>query len=133
MLDFGMFQNLGINFGYKSPLKDVVDVCAYTGKKLTRKARTLEHIHPHSRGGVNFISNYLIAEAPINRARGNMRFDKWLRKKPEVIGHIQDYLNKFRGLKVHGRDYVETVKHTLNREARGVVTFSGRKNLDIKA
>jgi len=128
-------QNQQIPFGYKSPLKDIVSLDAYTGKILSRRQRTFEHILPHSKGGPNTISNCLITGAAINGERGNMPFSKWLKKKPGVIQNIQNYLNQLRGLIVNGQDYVETVKKTLNREAQGVVTFTGKKpqNLSYNA
>jgi len=117
-----------VGFGYKSPLKALIDLDAYTGKKLSKGQRTFEHILPHSKGGPNTIANCLITGAAINGERGNIPFFKWLQLKPSVIKNIQNYLNKFRGLKVEGKDYVETVKKTLNREARGVVTFCGNNS-----
>lgn len=137
MIDFAVFSmgKSGINgFGYKSPLKDVVDLCAYTGKRLARDKRTLEHIRPHSQGGASSLANYLMTEGPLNHERGNMPFDKWLKSKPGIAGHIQNYLNKLRGIKIDGQDYVEAVKRSLNEEARGVVAFAGRstKSLDVK-
>ncbi|OGI02695.1 MAG: hypothetical protein A2Y25_11130 [Candidatus Melainabacteria bacterium GWF2_37_15] len=126
-------QNNSLGFGYKSPLKDIVDICAYTGKKLSRRERTVEHIKPHSRGGSNSLKNYLITAGPINMKRGNMRFDKWLKNMPEVVENIQKYLDKSRGLKINEKNYVEEVKVTLNREARGVVVFHGNKATRLDA
>lgn len=124
-----------VNFGYKSPLKPIIDTDAYTGKLLSRRERTFEHIHPHSQGGPNSISNCLITGAKINGERGNMPFYRWLKIKPGVIKNIQNYLNKYRGLMVEGQNYVEVVKRTLNKEARGVVVFRGKEaqNLSYKA
>ena len=120
-------QSNSLSFGYKSPLKDIVNLCAYTGKILPKSQRTLEHIKPHSKGGASSLANYLVTDGPINWQRGSMRFDRWLKSMPEVAKNIQNYLNNLRGLKVSGTDYVEEVKKTLNREARGVVAFSGNK------
>jgi len=130
--------NQQVSFGYKTPLKDLINLDAYTGKILSRGQRTFEHIHPHSKGGPNTIANCLITGAAINGERGNMPFSKWLKIKPSVIKHIQNYLDQFRGLNVNGQNYVETVKQTLNKEAQGVVTFKGQsaqkdKNLSYVA
>lgn len=114
-----------IGFGYSSPIKDYIDTCAYTGKQLKRNQRTLEHIKPHSKSGQNIMSNYLVAGQKINEARGNMPFTKWLRIFPQAIKNIQNYLDKYRGLKINGVDYVEVVKKTLNKEAKGIVSFRG--------
>jgi len=124
-----MLVNQQVSFGYCPQLKNVVSLDAYTGKTLHREERTLEHIKPHSKKGrdINNIGNLLITERDINGQRKNTRFDKWLNDRPEIVKNIQDYLNKLRGLKVDGIDYVEELKKTLNTEARGVVTFQGNK------
>lgn len=117
-----------VSFGYKSPVKKIAKYGAYTGKKFTEKIRpTFEHILPHSKGGPTSIANCLATTAKSNNARGNMRFDKWLKKMPSVIKNIQKYLNRMRGIKIKGIDYVKVVKKTLNREARGVAVFRGNK------
>lgn len=122
-----------MSFGYSSPVKKLANYCAYTGKRFTRTVKpTFEHIKPHSKGGPNGIENCIAVTEKINSARGNMRFDKWLKVFPEAVDNIQSYLNKMRGIKIDNRDYVETVKKTLNREARGYVTFKGN-GLDLKA
>ena len=125
--NLNLVQNQQVNFGYSSPLKAIIGLDAYTGKALARHQRTFEHILPHSKGGPNTIANCLITGSAINGERGNMNFDKWLKIKPSVIKNIQNYLDKFRGLQVNGQDYVETVKRTLNKEAKGVVTFKGNQ------
>ncbi len=121
-----------LSFGYSSPVKKIAKICAYTGKEFGKSLRpTFEHILPHSKGGANGIANCLATTATSNHARGNMRFDKWLRLNPGVTGHIQNYLNNMRGIKIDDTDYVEAVKKTLNREARGVAAFAGNK-MNIK-
>lgn len=122
-----------VSFGYKSPIKDIMDTCAYTGKKIPRKLRSVEHIKPKSKGGPNKLENYLMVERNINSERSNTPFHKWLKEKPNVVKHIQNFLNKYRGKIVEGKNYVEEVKKTLNKEAKGAVTFKGNKKLDIKA
>jgi CRISPR/Cas system Type II protein with McrA/HNH and RuvC-like nuclease domain len=122
-----------LSFGYRSPVKKIARYCAYTGKKFTKNLKpTFEHIKPHSKGGQNSIDNCLATTAKSNHLRGNQRFDKWLQENPEVAKNIQAYLDKMRGTKIEGKDYVEAVKKTLNREARGLVSFKG-KYLDITA
>lgn len=122
------------NFGYKSPLKPLIELDAYTGEILKAGNRTFEHIHPHSKGGKNTIANCLITGAPINHERGNMDFSKWLKIKPSVAQNIQNYLDKYRNLVVNGQNYVKAVLPTLNNEAKGVVTFHGNnKKLNLSA
>jgi hypothetical protein len=120
------------NFGYKSPVKDAAIHCAYTGELFTNKNKpTFEHICPKSLGGSNDISNCLATTLKSNNKRGNMLFNKWLILFPRVIKNIQNYLNEMRGVEINGHDYVEEVKKTLNKEAKGVAVFHGNR-LDYK-
>lgn len=115
-----------LSFGYKTPLKHLIGICAYTGASLSQSNRSFEHILPHSKGGTNAAANCLITGIAINNERGNMPFFKWLTSHPWVAKNVQNYLDKYRNLSVGGINYVEQVKRTLNREAKGVVTFTAR-------
>lgn len=53
-------------------------ICAYTGKKLSYKEATLDHILPKSRGGKNDWNNMVISDGEINRKKSN--------KTPEEAG-----------------------------------------------
>ena len=117
-----------LSFGYKSPVKQIAKYCAYTGKEFTKNLKpTFEHIKPHSKGGPTNLANCIATTAKSNNARGNMPFSKWLKIHPEVIKNIQKYLDGMRGTIIEGKDYVETVKKTLNHEAHGVAFFKGNK------
>lgn len=125
-----MLMELGFCGG--NSVKNVINTCAYTGRELARRARTFEHILPKSKGGTYDISNGLVTAAPVNHARGNIPLSKWFKMHPDMARNVQKYLDKYRGIKIMGRDYVEEVKRTLNDRAAGVVSFKGKK-LNIKA
>lgn len=115
-----------VDFGYRSPIKSIAKHCAYTGEEFTKKKKaTFEHIVPHSMNGKNDISNMLATTSDSNSRRGNMPFDLWIKQNPEVAVNIQNYLKEMRKLESGKINYVEVVKPTLNKEARGVVTFYG--------
>lgn len=107
-------------------LKDNVDICAYSGKLLLPKKRSLEHVKARSKGGASDISNYIITGIKINSHREDEPLSLVLKKNPDYVKNIQSYLDKVRGLIINGRDYVKTVIPTLNREAKGVAVFKGR-------
>ena len=109
-------------------LKEKIDIDAYTGKKLRKNDKSIEHIQPASRNGMNDVSNYLVVHRKINEERGNTPFWEFLQDFPEVIKNIQSYLDRYRGMQFKGENYVEAVKATLNREAKGVVSFRGKNN-----
>ena len=118
------YINSFITFGYSSEVKRIAKHCAYTGKTFNGKTHpTFEHIRPHCKGGKNNISNCLAVTKEINNKRGCMPFIMWIKKFPEVIQHIQDYLNELRGQRINNVDYVEAVKKTLNEEAKGLAVF----------
>jgi len=108
-----------ISFGYKSPVKKIAQHCVCTGKAFIESNRaTLEHILPQSKGGRNGIDNCLATLARPNQQRGDMVFDKWLKKKPKTAKHVQDYLIELRGATIKGRDCVESVKNFEQRSKR---------------
>jgi hypothetical protein len=129
-------NNNNVSFKYKSKLKDVATTCAYLAEPFTKNNKaTVEHIKPFSRGGASTLSNYLAVMAKPNQQRGNIAFDLWLTKMPQIAKNIQDYLDKMRGIIIDGQDYVKVVVPTLNKESKGKFTFKGKierqKYLDI--
>ena len=132
MLDVNFIQNQRVGFHCRKSLREAVDICAYTGKKLLLEERTVEHIKPlhPARGwkkepGINNMNNLLITGHEINDERRNRPFYEWVRSRPDVVKNIQNYLDRLRGIIINNRDYVEEVKNTLNYEARGIVVFKG--------
>lgn len=132
----GLSYNKRLKFGYRSKLKKLIALDAYTGEALPhynktaqkKFARSVDHILPHSKGGKNTDANYLVTSISTNAKRGNQDFDEWLKDNPGTAEHIQEYLDLNRGLKRHkGKDYVESVKENLNREAKGFFHFKGNK------
>ena len=109
-------------------LRDKASHCAYTGDRFTEEnPPSYEHIRPRSKRGTKRLSNGLVVTQDANARRGDTPFPDWLRENPGTADHIQDYLDEMRGTRFGDKDYVEAVKPTLNREARGVAHFSGRK------
>lgn len=96
-------------------------------KKLKKNQKSIEHIVPHSKKGPNTISNYLVVDKKINEVRGCMLFVRWLETFPEAIKNIQVYLDKYKELMVEDINYVNMVKPTLNKEAKGLITFTGKQ------
>ena len=121
-------MNNNISFGYKSPIKKIAKHCAYTAKSFSEsEPATFEHIIPHCKANSsNGIENCLAVTKDINHTRGSMPFNKWLNLFPVTRENIQAYLDEMRGTIVNGKDYVESVKETLNKEAKGVTIFKGK-------
>jgi len=130
--------NNNVRFGYRSDLKRIVNAgaadCAYCERPFTESNRaTLEHIRPHSKGGVSNVSNYLPVHARCNQIRGNEDFAPYIRTHQNKIGYIQNTLNELRGQIIDGRDYVPAVARTLNRESQGYTSFHGAIHKGINA
>jgi hypothetical protein len=64
-------------------------VCQYTGKKLTKGAGNIDHIHPQSRGGKNTWDNMVWCDKTLNSIKGDRTPDEmgWtlIRKPKEPI------------------------------------------------
>ena len=125
-------NNLSLN--YKSEIKEKINISAYTGREMKPKDKSIEHIQPHSKGGKNSETNYLIVEKHINQKRGNLPFHLWLEKMPKTAEKIQNYLDFYRGkiiLNKTKEDYVESVIPKLNEQAKGVVVFKNKLNFTV--
>lgn len=84
---------------YKAPIKRVAKHCAYTGEEFNKNdIATIEHIKPRAAYGNNDIGNCLVVKSSINNLRGNMDFKIWLKKRPDIINHIKNYLNEVKNV-----------------------------------
>lgn len=54
------------------------DRCVYCGTLLTDKTRTVDHVVPRSHGGMDHISNYLLACLACNESKGESSVHTWL-------------------------------------------------------
>ena len=54
--------------------------CAYCDKPISGKDKTLDHMHPVSRGGLHSIHNAVICCYSCNSRKRDMPFDQWLRR-----------------------------------------------------
>jgi 5-methylcytosine-specific restriction endonuclease McrA len=66
--------------------------CSYCGSKDV--PLQIEHIQPRAKGGTNRISNLCLACESCNTAKGTLDIAVFLKKKPEVLKHIQSQAKK---------------------------------------
>ena len=63
--------------------------CALTGRKLRPKQAALDHITPISRGGSHVIDNAQILDKRVNRAKGTMNNDEFIKLCCAVARHAR--------------------------------------------
>jgi 5-methylcytosine-specific restriction endonuclease McrA len=63
--------------------------CALTGRTLTPKICSLDHIIPVSRGGLHRIENAQILHRDVNRAKGTLTNEEFLQLCREVVDHSE--------------------------------------------
>ena len=92
---------------------------------LKESTQTIEHVHPHSKGGPNDTDNYLAECGECNHPRGNMSYMKWLKVHPEYPVNAQKHIEWFQQQIVDGKidkkydDYGTKIKETLSKESNG--------------
>lgn len=55
-----------------------LDICAYCGIDLCDRTRTVDHVVPRSRGGLDHASNYVLACGSCNESKGDKTVFEWL-------------------------------------------------------
>lgn len=96
---------------------------------------TVEHIHPHSLGGVDEMSNFGGASSRENTQRGNCNFTDQLIKRPETRKNCQKYLDRAIELAKNGtfdsinlnKKYIEDFKNTIKKESKGALILDTSK------
>ncbi len=94
---------------------------------LFESGQTIEHVHPHSRGGKNDTNNYLAECGECNHKRGNVSYMTWLKIHPEYPVNVQKHIEWFQQQQVEGKfgkeydDYGVNIKKTLSKESNGVM------------
>lgn len=112
-----------INFGYSNQLKTLykkgkLPTVQYdiSGRKLTKKNATLDHVIPKSKGGKSIQENYMLATAEFNHLRGNKPLKDFMTNNGLV-----KYLSQFLGVFVDGFSgdkYVKGLLKTLDEANR---------------
>lgn len=108
-----------VSFGYSNQLKTLFkkgklpsvkyDV---SGRKLTKKNATLDHVIPKSKGGKSVTENYMLATAEFNHLRGARPLSDFL-----TVENLTRYINQFIDVHVdnfYGNKYIKGLLETLN-------------------
>lgn len=109
-----------VNFGYSNQLKTLykrgkLPSVKYdiSGRKLTKKNVTLDHVIPKSKGGASTQDNFMLATYEFNQLRGNKPLNDFM-TKPNLV----KYLNQFMDVVVdgfNGNKYIKGLLKTLDK------------------
>lgn len=112
-----------ITFGYKSILKTywlegrMPSVTHdFYGNELTKDTVTLEHIQPHSKGGLTKLSNLALSKNTSNFKRSNKPLTSVFNKEA-----FEQYCEQFKNIKLPGFDgniYINSITRTVNNLLR---------------
>lgn len=83
-----------------------------SGRRLTKKNATLDHIKPKSQGGKSVLSNYMLATNEFNSLRGARPITDFL-----TVEGLSKYINQFIGVVVdgfNGNEYVKMILKTID-------------------
>lgn len=97
------------------PLTEKVNIGFYTGKRLSKKRKSIEHLLPKSKGGRSTLSNYAVADKKTNNLRGNMDLREWLRLNPQYLDNMKNYVKEYTGLVIRGLNHGEEVWKTVKK------------------
>lgn len=70
--------------------KVYLDHCFYCGRKLTDGNRSIDHIHPLSKGGTNSSPNMVTCCKKCNTLKGNMTIPELILKLQHSLGYCTD-------------------------------------------
>lgn len=128
----------------ESTIQKMVTKYAYGGsdtqfaKRLIQKAVvTAEHIHPKSKGGPNATNNYMGECQECNGSRGNMSYDEWMKRYPNMPDNIQVHADAVTEEIIKGKiggnydDYPVDLKDAVSRETGGKVVLTVKNPEEI--
>ncbi len=99
----------------KKELKELSHICAYCGRALRDKDKTLEHILPQSAGGKTIEGNIVICCEKCNNKKGNMDINSFLASSEARLWHFQNYLNLI-DIQRGNEDYSQAVLENINND-----------------
>lgn len=106
--------------------------------RLIQKAVvTAEHIHPKSKGGPNATNNYMGECQECNGSRGNMSYDEWMRRYPNMPDNIQVHADAVTEEIIKGKiggnydDYPVDLKDAVESETQGKVVLTVKNPEEI--
>lgn len=107
--------------------------------RLIQKAVvTAEHIHPKSKGGPNATDNYMGECQECNGSRGNMSYEEWMKRYPNMPDNIQVNADAVTEEIIKGKiggnydDYPVDMKAAVEKETEGrvVITVKNPEEID---
>ncbi len=107
--------------------------------RLIQKAVvTAEHIHPKSKGGPNATNNYMGECQECNGSRGNMSYEEWMKRYPNMPDNIQVHADAVTEEIIKGKiggnydDYPVDLKAAVESETEGKVVLTVKNPEEIE-
>lgn len=72
-----------------SSFLDLIPTCAYCGRALSKYSRTIDHIHPLSKGGEDIPENKISACRSCNQAKGSLTLVEWKLELESKLRQLQ--------------------------------------------
>ena len=76
----------------KRQLKEISHICAYCGKALRDKDKTLDHVIPQCAGGKGYANNIVICCGNCNTKKGNLDINTFLANSEPRLQNFHNYL-----------------------------------------
>ena len=76
----------------KKELKEISYICAYCGKALTEKNKTIDHITPQCANGKGYANNIVVCCGNCNAKKGNVDINNFLARNEQRLHNFHNYL-----------------------------------------
>lgn len=77
----------------KQELKELSHICAYCGKALSEKDKTVDHVKPKCANGKTFVNNIVICCSKCNLQKSNIDINSFLSRDEQKLKNFYNYLN----------------------------------------
>ncbi|MCR4881631.1 MAG: HNH endonuclease [bacterium] len=118
-----------IMFG-KKQLKELSHICAYCGKALKDKDKTLDHILPQCAGGKSYANNIVICCSNCNTRKGNLDINSFLSNSEQRLENFVNYL-KLIDIQRGNNNYSQAVLKKINNSLY-IKEYKSKRDIRIK-
>ena len=115
----------------KKELKELSHICAYCGKALTEKNKTIDHITPQCANGKGYANNIVVCCGNCNVKKGNVDINNFLARNEQRLHNFHNYL-KLIDIQRGNNNYSQAILKKIEKRLY-VREFKTKKESRIKA